>query len=184
MYRSLPRCSWWRARRSPHRRRHRPRRIRRPAAAAPASTPAPAPSAAAGCASGRGTPRTTPALPRRHAARQTTSRRPRRTRPGGRGGPPPPPPPPPPAVMPAPVTPIVSATPPSPDPRVGLAAGPLGCGPGGMECSARVDDPARREVPRRDELRPRVHRQVRHSGQLQRLPDLRHLERQPSRRSC
>jgi len=42
---------------------------------------------------------------------------------GGRGGPPPPPPTPPPAVMPAPVTPIVSATAPSPDPRVGLAAG-------------------------------------------------------------
>ena len=42
---------------------------------------------------------------------------------GGRGGPPPPPPPPPPAVMPGPVTPIVSATAPSPDPRVGLAPG-------------------------------------------------------------
>ena len=42
---------------------------------------------------------------------------------GGRGGPPPPPPTPPPAVMPAPVKPIVSATAPSPDPRVGLAAG-------------------------------------------------------------
>ena len=43
---------------------------------------------------------------------------------GGRGrGEPPPPPPPPPAVMPAPVTPIVSDTAPSPDPRVGLAAG-------------------------------------------------------------
>ena len=33
------------------------------------------------------------------------------------------PPPPPPAVMPAPVTPIISTTAPSPDPRVGLAAG-------------------------------------------------------------
>jgi hypothetical protein len=41
---------------------------------------------------------------------------------GGRGTPPPPPPPPP-AVMPKPVTPIVSATTPSPDPRVGLKAG-------------------------------------------------------------
>ena len=40
----------------------------------------------------------------------------------GRGNPPPPPTPPP-AVMPAPVTPIVSATTPSPDPRVGLAPG-------------------------------------------------------------
>jgi hypothetical protein len=44
---------------------------------------------------------------------------------GGRGnaGARPTPPPPPPAVMPPPVTPIVSMTPPSPDPRVGLAAG-------------------------------------------------------------
>jgi hypothetical protein len=46
---------------------------------------------------------------------------------GGRGSapapPPPPPPPPPPAVMPPPVAPIVSATAPSPDPRVGLKAG-------------------------------------------------------------
>ena len=44
----------------------------------------------------------------------------------GRGTPPPPPPPPP-AVMPKPVQPIVSATTPTPDPRVGLKAGPLGC---------------------------------------------------------
>src|SRR5947207_1836844 len=42
---------------------------------------------------------------------------------GGRGTPPPPPPPPPPAVMPAPVAPVVSATAPAPDPRVGLKAG-------------------------------------------------------------
>jgi hypothetical protein len=43
---------------------------------------------------------------------------------GGRGNrTPPPPPPPPPAVMPAPVTPIVSDTAPSPDPRVGLRPG-------------------------------------------------------------
>src|SRR6185437_10611074 len=41
---------------------------------------------------------------------------------GGRGTAPPPPPPPP-AVMPPPVAPIVSATAPSPDPRVGLKAG-------------------------------------------------------------
>jgi hypothetical protein len=41
---------------------------------------------------------------------------------GGRGTPPPPPPPPP-AVMPAPARPVVSTTPPSPDPRVGLRAG-------------------------------------------------------------
>src|SRR6516165_6429183 len=44
---------------------------------------------------------------------------------GGRGnaGARPTPPPPPPAVMPPPVTPIVSMTPPTPDPRVGLAPG-------------------------------------------------------------
>ena len=42
---------------------------------------------------------------------------------GGRGGPPPPPPPPPPDVMPPPATPIVSATAPTPDPRVGLRPG-------------------------------------------------------------
>ncbi len=42
---------------------------------------------------------------------------------GGRGGPPPPPPPAPPSEMPAPAAPIVSATAPTPDPRVGLKAG-------------------------------------------------------------
>ena len=42
---------------------------------------------------------------------------------GARGGGPPTPPPPPPAVMPTPVTPIVSMTAPSPDPRVGLKPG-------------------------------------------------------------
>src|SRR5688572_21839396 len=41
----------------------------------------------------------------------------------GNAGARPTPPPPPPAVMPAPVTPIVSMTAPSPDPRVGLSAG-------------------------------------------------------------
>ena len=47
-------------------------------------------------------------------------RRPRRPRPRWSA---PPPPTPPPAVMPPPVEPIVSATPPSPDPRVGLSPG-------------------------------------------------------------
>ena len=41
----------------------------------------------------------------------------------GNAGARPTPPPPPPAVMPAPVTPIISTTAPTPDPRVGLAAG-------------------------------------------------------------
>ena len=59
------------------------------------------------------------------AAQQPTPQTGQPPAPGGRGGrgTPPPPPPPPPAVMPAPVTPIVSATAPSPDPRVGLAPG-------------------------------------------------------------
>src|SRR5215471_14316857 len=42
---------------------------------------------------------------------------------GARGGARPTPPPPPPAVMPPPVAPIVSGTPPNPDPRIGLAPG-------------------------------------------------------------
>jgi hypothetical protein len=42
---------------------------------------------------------------------------------GARGGARPEPPPPPPALMPLPVSPIVSMTPPSPDPRIGLAPG-------------------------------------------------------------
>ena len=42
---------------------------------------------------------------------------------GANAGARPTPPPPPPAVMPAPVTPIVSMTAPNPDPRVGLAPG-------------------------------------------------------------
>ena len=70
-----------------------------PAATPPAGTP-PAGAAAAGDPAGAG-------------------------RGGGRGtaGPPPPPPEPIPAVMPPPVKPIVSATIPSPDPRIGLRAG-------------------------------------------------------------
>src|SRR5262245_42867094 len=67
-----------------------------PTPSAPASTPAPAAAAAT-------PPADAPA-------------------PAGRGTPPPPPPPPP-AVMPKPVDPIVSATTPSPDPRVGLKPG-------------------------------------------------------------
>ncbi len=63
-------------------------------------------------------------LNRRQLRRQRLHRRltPRLGWPGGRGAPPPPPPPPP-AVMPAPTEPTVSATAPTPDPRVGLRAG-------------------------------------------------------------
>ncbi|HYT77338.1 MAG TPA: hypothetical protein VEL79_21460, partial [Vicinamibacterales bacterium] len=67
-----------------------------PAAAAPAAEPAAPPAGAAAAAPGAGR--------------------------GGRGAPPAPPPPPP-KEMPKPVSPIVSATAPSPDPRVGLKAG-------------------------------------------------------------
>src|SRR5262245_7749464 len=74
-----------------------------PAAAPPASTPPAAPPPAAAAPSAAPETMAPPA-------------------PAGRGNPPPPPPPPP-AVMPAPVAPIVSATTPSPDPRVGLKAG-------------------------------------------------------------
>jgi hypothetical protein len=74
-------------------------------AAAPAPAPAPSPAAAPAAASG-GAPET--------MAPPT---------PAGRGNPPPPPPPPPSNYPPPPVTPIVSATAPTPDPRVGLKAG-------------------------------------------------------------
>jgi hypothetical protein len=82
--------------------------------AATAVTPAPAPSAPAPAAAAATVAPASqpPADPAAGAGR------------GGRGrGNPPPPPTPPPAVMPAPVTPIVSMIAPTPDPRVGLAAG-------------------------------------------------------------
>ncbi len=99
------------------------------AACAPKAAPeAPAPAAPAAPAVAPATP-ATPAQP----AAAATPAQPAQVMPpinvpgeaagrGGRGNPPPPPPPPP-AVMPRPVDPIVSATPPTPDPRVGLRAG-------------------------------------------------------------
>ena len=153
----------------------RPRPLRR------AAPPPPPPRAAADsrrCATPSGCH-----APRRRAgdaraAAPRAVRRHRRCAGGGRGGrgTPPPPPPPPPAVMPPPVTPVVSATAPTPDPRVGLAAGSMGRGAGGVEPEDGVDDAAGGEIPRRHELGPRVHGQVRHPGQLQRVPDLRHVE--------
>ena len=71
-----------------------------------------------------------------------------------------------------------------PRPARRIGGGPMGCGAGRVEHSARVDDAAVAEVPRRDELRSRVHREVRDSGQLQRLPDLRHLDARRSPRWC
>ena len=83
----------------------------------PVSTPATAQSPVA-------TPARTPAPPSTETAAPAASEASGRGAGGGRGrGAPPPPPPPPPSVMPPPVKPIVSATAPSPDPRVGLAAG-------------------------------------------------------------
>ncbi len=75
----------------------------------------------------------------------------------------------------------------SPDPRIGLKAG---AGVGGRR-RRRVEHAPPLELardrrlhrPRRDRLRPRVHGQVRDSGQLSRLPDLGHLEPEPRRRS-
>jgi hypothetical protein len=85
-----------------------------PASAAPPSA-APAPSAP---------PATPPAAAPTSAAAGEEEREPEA---GGRGGGgrrnPPPPPTPPPAVMPPPVTPTVSATAPTPDPRIGLKPG-------------------------------------------------------------
>jgi hypothetical protein len=79
----------------------------------PAATPAPAPAAPVAAA---------PAAPAQAAAAPAAGAPPAGGG-GGRGGPPPPPPTPPPAVMPAPVTPIVSDKAPSPDPRIGLSPG-------------------------------------------------------------
>jgi hypothetical protein len=71
-------------------------------------------SACASSATKTGPPAATPGMPPAAASAAGA--------PAGRGTPPPPPPPPP-AVMPGPVTPIVAATAPTPDPRVGLKAG-------------------------------------------------------------
>ncbi len=84
-----------------------------PSASAPAA-PAPAGPAQAAAAPTPGEPNAGAPAPAVAAGRGAGR--------GGRGNPPPPPTPPP-AVMPAPVKPIVSATAPTPDPRVGLSAG-------------------------------------------------------------
>src|SRR4051794_20515968 len=92
-----------------------------PAAATPAPAPAPAaapPPAAAPAAAPTPAAAAPPAAPA-SAAPETMAPPPA----AGRGNPPPPPPPPPSNYPPPPVTPIVSATAPTPDPRVGLKAG-------------------------------------------------------------
>jgi LVIVD repeat-containing protein len=89
----------------------------------PAAAPAPAPSTPAAAAPAAATP--PPAAPSAAAPAppsETPSTPPAGGGFGGRGTPPPPPPPPP-AVLPPPVAPIVSATTPAPDPRVGLKPG-------------------------------------------------------------
>ncbi len=75
-----------------------------------------------GCASSGKTAATPSARPPAPAATPAGAPAANGATPAGRGTAPPPPPPPP-AVMPKPVTPIVSATAPSPDPRVGLKPG-------------------------------------------------------------
>ncbi|HMF95778.1 MAG TPA: hypothetical protein VKE96_15865 [Vicinamibacterales bacterium] len=90
-----------------------------PAASAPAPAPAPTPPPATAPTSAASPPAAAPATAAAPSAAPETMAPPA---PAGRGNPPPPPPPPP-AVMPAPVAPIVSATAPTPDPRVGLRAG-------------------------------------------------------------
>jgi hypothetical protein len=94
------------------------------AAAAPASAPAavPAPAPAAAPPAVEATPPAAAAPPAAAPAQAAAEPSPGGGG-GGRGRTPPPPPTPPPAVMPAPVTPIVSAIAPTPDPRVGLRPG-------------------------------------------------------------
>ncbi|HET7219446.1 MAG TPA: hypothetical protein VFJ02_15420 [Vicinamibacterales bacterium] len=92
-----------------------------PASAAPASaqpgTPAPSTPPATSAPASQGPAATNaPAAPAADPSAAAAGGR------AGRGNPPPPPVPPP-AVMPPPVKPVVSATPPSPDLRVGLAPG-------------------------------------------------------------
>ena len=88
-----------------------------PAAAAPAATPPAAAPAAAAPSTATPPAATPPAGEPAAGAPGAAGGR------GGRGATPPPPPPPVPSVLPKPVAPIVSATAPSPDPRVGLKAG-------------------------------------------------------------
>jgi hypothetical protein len=94
----------------------------KPAAAAPAQTP-PAQPPAAQPAQPAAAPSATAAA--QMAQQVAAGAEPAPAAAAGRGGrgTPPPPPPDPPKTLPKPVTPIVSATVPSPDPRVGLKAG-------------------------------------------------------------
>ena len=93
-----------------------------PVTSPPAAAPAPAPAVTPAPA----TPPAQPAVAPPPAADPAAA--PPAAAPGGRGrggnaGPPPPPPEPIPAVMPAPPAPIISATIPTPDPRIGLRPG-------------------------------------------------------------
>ena len=77
----------------------------------------------------------------------------------------------------------MSTTAPNPDPRVGLKAGLHERRRGGVEPAVALADAAVEGVRGRHQLRPRVHRQLRHPGQLQRLPGLGHLRTRPAQRS-
>ncbi len=139
-----------------------------PPAAAPAATPAPAPPAAAAPAPAAPTPRRSchatgcgargrsrrPRRPWKSSASATTAaecdaRAGEADRVGGN---------------------------PQPRPARRAGGGTLGCGAGGLEHPARVDHTADREVPRRHQFGPRVHREVHRPGQLQRVPGVRRVE--------
>ena len=70
-----------------------------------------------------------------------------------------------------------------PDPRVGLKAGLIDAGEAVWNLRVLSKTPPSEKFVGDHQLRPRVHRQLRHSGQLQRLPGLGHLEPGAARRS-
>ena len=78
--------------------------------------------------------------------------------------------------MPAPVTPIVSATTPSPDPRVGLSPGQWDAGQAAWNLKLVSTTPPSEKFLGVTNSDLGLYRQIHHPGQLQRLPGLRHLE--------
>ena len=78
---------------------------------------------------------------------------------------------------------MMSVAAPSPDPRVGLKAGLFDAGEAAWNMRLVSTTPPSEQFVGQHELRPRVPRQLRHPGQLQRLPDLGHLESERTRRS-
>ena len=68
-----------------------------------------------------------------------------------------------------------------PDPRVGLKAGLMDAGEATWNLKVLSKTPPSEKFVGEHQLRPRLHRQLRHPGQLQRLPGLGHLEPGASR---